>query len=377
MVIDVDTPIAKLLSERIDAGDFPSAAYLVAEKGKVVFEGALGNAVVEPELVSASCKTIYDLASLTKILCTLPLIALLIEKGELSVGTRVSDLFHEFKIHDKRDISIHQLLTHTSGLPAWKPLYLTATGPDDVLGDIARMSFDGSQQVTYSDLNFIVLGRIAERILGIPIDKAFRDLVCQPLGLRDSTFNPDSKCKFRIAASEKGNAYERRVCIEKGYFDPSLSGKAANGTFRSDVIWGEVHDGNAYFMKGVAGHAGLFSTADEVFKIANQFLPDQSRLFNSQTCEGFKNNLTPNSSEHRSFGFQLATTPESTAGPKMSAESFGHLGFTGTSLWVDPVKERVFILLTNRTHHHGLPFVVINSVRRHFHNVAIDVLDGK
>ena len=128
-------------------------------------------------------------------------------------------------------------------------------------------------------------------------------------------------------------------------------------------------------MGGVAGHAGLFSTARETFKIAQQFLPNYSTLLKPGTCELFTTNFTEGMNEDRSLAFQLASTPDSTAGTKMSPESFGHLGFTGTSLWIDPVKDRVFILLTNRTHNRALPFENINSVRRKFHDLSIDHLN--
>ena len=145
--------------------------------------------------------------------------------------------------------------------------------------------------------------------------------------------------------------------------------------FRTHQIWGEAHDGNAYFMDGVAGHAGLFSTAEEVFRIAQQFLPKYSTLLKPETCQLFRTNLTSGLNEDRSFAFQLASTEDSTAGKLMSPQSFGHLGFTGTSLWIDPVADRVFILLTNRTHDHPPPFVNINSVRRRFHDLAIGQLE--
>jgi len=144
---------------------------------------------------------------------------------------------------------------------------------------------------------------------------------------------------------------------------------------RTRPIWGEVHDGNAYFMDCIAGHAGLFGTAEDVLKIAMQFLPRYTRLLEPDSCDLFTTNFTSGMNEHRSFAFQLASMPDSTAGKLMSPQSFGHLGFTGTSLWIDPVKERVFILLTNRTHNHPLPFVNINSVRRRFHDLAIAALD--
>ena len=165
------------------------------------------------------------------------------------------------------------------------------------------------------------------------------------------------------------------MCIELGYMDPEQTSSLRE--FRRHQIWGEVHDGNAWFMNGVAGHAGLFSTVEEVYKLAKEFLPRFTTVLTPETCEIFFTNFTRDLNESRSIAFQLAETPESTAGTKMSPESFGHLGFTGTSLWFDPVKERIFILLTNRTHAHPLPFVNINSVRRRFHDLAIDALDKK
>ena len=184
----------------------------------------------------------------------------------------------------------------------------------------------------------------------------------------------------RVAASEKGNEFERQTCVEQGYFQPAVGGPPEGGIrnlFRDYQIWGEVHDGNAYFMGGVAGHAGLFSTAEETFRIAQQFLPNYTTFLKPETCALFRTSFTQGMNEERSMAFQLASTPDSTAGNKMSSQSFGHLGFTGTSLWVDPVKERIFILLTNRTHNRALPFENINSVRRRFHDLACDFLEKK
>ena len=143
-----------------------------------------------------------------------------------------------------------------------------------------------------------------------------------------------------------------------------------NYGWRDYQIWGEVHDGNCYFMNGVSGHAGLFSTAEETFKIAQQFLANQTTILKPETCRLFRTNFTPGLNEARSIAFQLAETPESTASKALSKDSFGHLGFTGTSLWIEPETERIFILLTNRTHARALPFVNINSVRRRFHEIA-------
>jgi CubicO group peptidase (beta-lactamase class C family) len=200
------------------------------------------------------------------------------------------------------------------------------------------------------------------------MDELARREIFAPLHLSYTTFNPSPVLRDRIAASENGNAHERATCREMGYTEsPDL---------RDRPIWGEAHDGNAHFLGGVAGHAGLFSTARETLLIAEQFLSSRTKLLKSETCELFRTNMTEGLEEARSFGWQLAVTEDSTAGPSMPPESFGHLGFTGTSCWIDPVHERIFILLTNRTHAHPLPFVNINSVRREFHSMVIAGLDG-
>lgn len=376
--------IATFLNERIDAGDFPSAVYLVAQQGEIVLHEALGYAVVEPELIAAKKDTIYDLASLTKVLVTGLLIAKAVESGELSSDAGLGQFIGAFD-GKKGNISVRDLLSHTSGLEAWLPYYLISNSRSDISKSIAgrRMAYDQGTKVLYSDLNFTALTFVLENVGSAQLDEIASGKIFERLGLGDTGFNPMGRFPSqRIAASETGNAFERQMCVELGYLGESRASVESlvafapdSEPFRTQTIWGEVHDGNAYFMGGVAGHAGLFSTAEDVFKIAQQFLPKYTHLLKPETCGLFRTNLTPGMNEHRSFAFQLASTPDSTAGTRMSPESFGHLGFTGTSLWIDPVKERVFILLTNRTHNQPLPFVNINSVRRRFHDLAIEYLD--
>ncbi|MEJ7624716.1 MAG: serine hydrolase domain-containing protein [Pyrinomonadaceae bacterium] len=369
-----DHPISKFLQSRIDGGDFPSAVYLFAEKGEVVLHDALGYAVVEPEGIRARQSTIYDLASLTKPLVTGLLCAKLIDAGRLDTSEPVRSYLPELDGTFVADIPILQLATHTAGLPAWKPFYVTASDPAGVVRDIALTVRTDDEQVIYGDPNFILLGEIVKRIFEANLPFVIEDEVCRPLGLIDSCFDEHLEAVDRVAASERGQGYEKQLCIDMGFLSADSD---RIPSFRSDVIWGDVHDGNAHFCGGIAGHAGLFSTAEEVFKIAQQFLPNYTKLLKPETCELFRTNFTKGMNEDRSFAFQLASTRDSTAGSKMPHLSFGHNGFTGTSLWIDPVNERVFILLTNRTHHHPLPFVNINSVRRRFHDLAIGYLDGK
>ncbi len=367
--------IDTFLSERIKAGDFPSAVYLVAEKGEIVLHDALGFAVVEPEQIAARPDTIYDVASMTKVLVTGLLAAMLIDEGKLDIDTAVAAYLDEFDTHEKRPITVGDLLTHNSGLRSWLPLYLLAKSPADAISVIAAepLEYPTGSKVVYSDPNFLTLQAIVETVEGSPLDKILQRRIFGPLGLRDTGFNPAADLSPRIAASEKGNVFERQTCIEKGYISPDET----HAAFRTDTIWGEVHDGNAYFMGGVAGHAGLFSTAEEVHKIAQQFLPRSSTLTSAATCGLFQRNFTLGMTEHRSLAFQLASTPDSAAGPGLSPQSFGHLGFTGTSLWIDPITERTFILLTNRTHNRSLPFANLNAVRRRFHELASEFLDQK
>lgn len=370
--------LSEFLQERIDAGDFPSAVYLVAEKGEIISHDALGYAVVEPERIPAKFNTIYDLASLTKPLVTGLLCAILEEKKDLEIGRTLDHYLPEFYApyflgHESWDTSIGEMLTHSSLLPAWRPFYLLCNERDEILKTVLHGELDLDQpQVTYSDLNFMVLMFLVERIHGERIDLVAEREIFGLLELRASYFNPPNELLRGIAASEKGNEYERQTCQEK-YAELDIPKSA----FRDRLIWGEVHDGNAYFMGGVAGHAGLFSTAEEVFKIALQFLPNYTKLLKPETCELFRTNFTKGMNEDRSFAFQLASTKDSTAGTKMPPQSFGHNGFTGTSLWIDPVNERIFVLLTNRTHARPLPFANINSVRRKFHDIAIGALDER
>jgi len=392
----MENTISQFLRERIDAGDFPSAVYLIAEKGEIVLRDAVGYAVVEPEKLAAKIDTIYDLASLTKVLVTGLLAAKLIENRELDFEGTVSSVLPEFNDQSKGKIKIRHLLTHTSGMKAWVPFYLLENRKrqeqprDTVLRVMSGEPTAGSpgDEVIYSDPNFLILEMVIEAVRRSSLsDLAAREII-DPLDLYSTFFNPPTNRRLKIAASEFGNSYERKTCQDLGYFDSFLDPQAYKTAseegidvmaykWRDYQIWGEVHDGNAWFLGGAAGHAGLFSTAEEVFKVALQFLPNYTTLLKLNTCALFRTNFTKGMKEDRSFAFQLASTPESTSGKWMRPESFGHLGFTGTSLWIDPVKERIFVLLTNRTHHHALPFANGNAARRHFHDLGVEFLEKK
>ncbi|HEV2801872.1 MAG TPA: serine hydrolase [Pyrinomonadaceae bacterium] len=370
---NTDEQIDALLAARIAAGDFPSAVYTVAERGRIRFSGAQGLAVREPTEHAATVETIYDLASLTKPLVTGLLSALLVERGELELERAVGSYLPRFARGALAAVNVRHLLTHTSGLPAWRPLgVLTGGRRERTLDAIAAvgLEYETGTRVIYSDLGFITLGLLLEKICGAELDTLARREIFRSLELERTFFKPERAFLTGVAACElAGNAYERGMCEAQG-------GDAnAVGVWREQLIWGEVHDGNAYFLGGAAGHAGLFSNARETLRLAEQFIHARTRLLAPETCALFRTNLTPNLDEARSFAWQLAATKESTAGAALAPDSFGHLGFTGTSCWIDAAHERVFILLTNRTHTRTLPFVNINGVRRQFHTLAVAALE--
>jgi CubicO group peptidase (beta-lactamase class C family) len=358
--------LSGFLQEHITAGEFPSAVYLVAERDQIIFADALGHSVVQPYRIANKLDTIYDLASLTKPLVTGMLCARRIELGELTLDSSVSNYVLEFERADKQMITVRELLTHTSGLPAWRPLYVLAEDqPERTASAIANLDLEykPGTRVIYSDLGFITLGILLERLTGQRLAELAQREIFEPLQLKQTFFNPEIALQTGIAACETGNAYEMNMA--------EATGAATYKKPRQRLIWGEVHDGNAYFLGGAAGHAGLFSTASEVFALAQQYIAQSSRLLTPETCKLFRQNMTEGLEEARSLGWQLASTKDSTAGLDLPPDSFGHSGFTGTSLWIDAEHQRVFILLTNRTHARELPFANINAVRRQFHSLAI------
>jgi len=361
--------ISGLLDEHIKAGDFPSAVYLIGENDGIVFTDALGYSAVEPYRITNKLDMIYDLASLTKPLVTGLLCARRIELGELTLDSSVSHYLPEFDRTDKSMITIRELLTHTAGLPAWRPLYLLAEDePERTAGAIANLDLEykPGTRVIYSDLGFIALGILLARMTGHSLAELARNEIFEPLNLHQTFFNPEVALQTGIAACETGNAYERGM-VEQSGAEPYKNS-------RQRLIWGEVHDGNAYFLGGAAGHAGLFSSAADTFVLAQQFLAESSKLLKPETCTLFRTNMTPDLEESRSIAWQLAETSESTAGLDLPRDSFGHNGFTGTCIWIDPERRRVFILLTNRTHTRLLPFANINGVRRRFNSLAVAAL---
>ena len=253
--------ISEFLQSRIDAKDFPSAVYLVAEKGEIVLRDALGLAVIEPERIEAKLDTIYDLASLTKVLVTGLLCAKLLENDEMNLSDKISKYFDEFDTADKREITIENLLVHTSGFRGWMPFYLLEDTTQKPVREQGRKILRRTESalayaqasaliaseplvnpinsaVVYSDLNFLILTFLLEKIYGETIDKTAKREIFAPLNLQNTFFNPPKELQRRIAASEKGNEFERQTCIEQGYEirNPHSEFKRSGAKFTTGIV---------------------------------------------------------------------------------------------------------------------------------------------
>ena len=381
------------MQTQIARGSFPGAQYVVGERGHIQQEGAVGFAVIEPERIATTVDTIYDLASLTKPLITSLLAVILTALGVIDLSAPLGEYLSEFSEKRKRRITLIHLLTHVTGLPNWRPLYFETSDPALVPAYISSLFEDVTDgkpaRLVYSDLNYILLGYVLERASGERLDRLAEKHIFEPLGLKRTMFNPAPALKREIAATERGQSFEQanaacaqqaaggeQLAVESDHANsPShnISSDPPTG-FRQEMIWGEVHDGNAYYLGGVAGHAGLFSTAREVFQIANQFLSGSS-LVSADKLRLFTDNLTGGQETDRSIGWILASSKDCSAGALLPRTAIGHTGFTGTSVWMDPEKQRVFILLTNRIHPCVCAFDM-KEVRQQFNTLAVEELNG-
>jgi len=355
--------IREYLRAHVEAGDFPGASYLVAEEGRVLTEGALGLAVERPERIPAATSTLYDLASLTKPLAGALLAARLAMAGRLAREDRLARHLPEWDPEGEASrITLLDLLTHRSGLPAWKPVYVHAADRDGYLRYLKRLALERppGARVAYSDPGYILLGFALERAGGASLDRLFAEMITNPLHIADLLYRPAPAHRRRIAATEEGNRQERLLAGPEG--------DGYNG-WRAELTWGEVHDLNARALGGISAHAGLFGTARAVHRLAQEVLGPGTGLLEESQRALMSTNLTAGLGEDRSLGFLLASSHDTAAGDALSRRSFGHTGFTGTSLWIDPAARRVYVLLTNRVHPEFRE-MDMNAIRRGFHQVA-------
>jgi len=335
----------------------PGATWWVASAAGVVSRGAVGEAARVPASEPAREDVPYDLASLTKPLCTALVAALLEQDGALALDAPAASFLGELAGTPYGSKSLLDLGSHRAGLPAWLPLYLEASTLEHFVARIAAVpALAPSSGEVYSDLGYIVLGAALERAAGSTLERLFEERVVRPLGLTDIGFCTAGHPFDRAAPTERGNEYERRRAGEAGI----------GFGWRSEVIRGAVHDVNAHTLGGVAGHAGLFGTASGVAAIAAAILSGEGLGLGVRARRRL---LQPTAAGgHRTFGMVLASGSNAARGV-LPHPCPGHTGFTGTSLWLDPARRETYILLTNRVH----PEVRecdFQSERRAFHGVA-------
>ena len=327
-------PLETYLQREIDVGSFPACAWAIGTIDGVKSSGALGHAVAVPLRLNATEATIFDCASITKPLVTGTIILHAVADGEIKLDK------------EYRGFTFRELLTHTSGLRPWLPLY--ALG--DYLEAIEEHGVECArgERVIYSDLNFVLLHAAIGEIYGDYVAAA-RETIFKPLGLRDTLFHPPAELLPRIAATEWGQRFESGMCATRSI---TFTG------FREGLMWGETNDGNSFYAGGTCGNAGLFSTAHDVFRIAQGFA--RGDLVPQELVDDAKRAHAGD----RGLAWQIG-------GPNLSAESFGHTGFTGTSVWIDG--ERIFVLLTNRVHPCAAP-IAMQKIRGEFHRLASELL---
>jgi CubicO group peptidase (beta-lactamase class C family) len=335
--------IEDFLQREIDVGTFPGCVYAVGSGEGFEYEGALGNAVVVGARIPMRPETLFDAASLTKPLITSTLALMAVADGAIALDGRVVEIVPELRGTDKEEITLRQLLTHSAGFEAWFPLYTTGSDRASYLETIVSrpLAHPPGSQVIYSDLGFILLHMALERLYGRDARDVARERIFAPLSIGDATLNPAASDIPRIAATEWGQRVEQRMCIDRGIeFDH----------FRDRLMWGDVNDGNSWGLGGYAGNAGLFATARAVFRIASTYIVGGSPLLPAEVISEAVANQTAGNEENRGLGWQIRSDATTSISSPLSRRAFGHTGFTGTSVWLDPELDRIIVLMTNRIH---------------------------
>jgi CubicO group peptidase (beta-lactamase class C family) len=343
--------VAEVLDAAVAARAFPAAVIEVGDVTHPLWRRGFGRLWAEKDAPPATDDTVFDLASLTKVLSTGALAMQQVERGSVGLDDPVSQHAAAWRGADREAVTIRDLLAHCAGLPAYVPFYRTLTGLAAFEDAICRVPLDyrPREKSVYSDLGFMLLGAILSR--RSPLDARFDAMRTQMAMSEDLQFLPPESWRYRIAPTE---------------LDP----------WRGRLLVGEVHDENAAALGGVAGHAGLFGSAAGVGQQARhllQVLDGRGGIFQAATVETFIARRTdvPESSRALAWDTML---PTSSCGARMSPRSFGHTGFTGTSLWVDPDRGVYVVLLTNRVCP-SRENAAITSVRPAVHDAVIDALD--
>jgi len=348
------SPVDKEISEAVEQGVFPGAVVLVNQGGTVVYRRAFGWRSLEPTRLPLNEDTVFDLASLTKPLATTVAIMLLVQEKKLRLDDRVVRFFPNFGVHGKTPITFRHLLSHSSGLPAWRPYYReilalesrgrkvcflgTDSAKEFVYTQLQREKLEAlpGQRMVYSDLGFMLLGAAVETVSGQKLDQYCWNKIFRPLKLQSTSFIDLERVR------------RKRLEPMTGKFAPT-----EHCPWRNRLLCAEVHDDNAYAMGGVAGHAGLFSTVDDLDRLVNGLVAcyhgKNSFLVSSLMREFWTHDARVPGSTW-ALGWDTPSLQHSSAGDLFSPQSVGHLGFTGTSLWIDLEHQVHVIVLSNRVH---------------------------
>jgi serine-type D-Ala-D-Ala carboxypeptidase len=344
----------QVLNQAIAQRAFPAASIAVVDRGRVAALRAFGRFTYPSDSPEVTTQSIFDLASLTKVVATTSMAMILYERGLLDLDAPVVAIVPEFTRGDARRkaVTVRMLLTHSSGLPAYEKLFLRAKTREELLGAAyaTGLTADPGSRTEYSDIGFIVLGVLLERVADEGMDGFCQREVFGRMGMAQTTFRPPPSWRASIPPT------------------------ADDRVFRQRVVQGEVQDENASVMGGVAGHAGLFAPAADLGKFALAMLGEQPALVAPQTLEVFtrRESFPPGSS--RALGWDTPSPP-SQSGKYFSARSFGHLGYTGTSLWIDRERQLSVTLLTNRTWPDSSN-QAIREVRPAFHDAIVEALEN-
>jgi len=356
-----------ILEKAIAERAFPACSLAVTVRGELVAHKAIGRFTYDPGAPEVTTASLFDLASLTKVLATTGMAMILYERGLLDLEAPVTAIVPEFagqfvdRFADRfgdndprrREITVRMLLAHTSGLPAYEKLFLRAQSREDLLraAFTIPLAADPAARAEYSDIGFIILAVVLERLADESLDAFCQREIFGPLGMTHTTFNPGHALKNSIPPT------------------------ADDRTFRHRIIQGEVQDENASVLGGIAGHAGLFSTAEDLAIFAHAMLNGGHPILRPDTVELFSRRESAPQGTSRALGWDTPSAP-SQSGKYFSSRSFGHLGYTGTSLWIDPERQLSITLLTNRTWP-DCQNQAIKQVRPAFHDAVMEVLGEK
>src|SRR5437870_4803077 len=339
-----------VIRESIDKNELPGAVVLVARHEKVVWRKAYGARAIEPQRETMTTDTIFDLASLTKVVATTTSIMMLIEQGKLRLNDSVMKFIPEMKGGGRDAITIENLLTHMTGFAPDFDLRERWIGYDEAMKRLYRESLRSQPgtRFVYSDINYIALGEVVHRVSGLMLDEFARRNIFAPLGMRDTGFRPDARLKARIAPTEK----------RRGQMNYLGDTGADAGPEDEQWLHGQVNDPTSFRMSGIAGHAGLFSTADDLATFCQMLL--NGGVFNGVRILGpmtiatmTRPHAVAENGSARGLGWDIATSFSTNKGDLFPLGSFGHTGFTGTSIWIDPASDSFVIFLSNRVHPDG------------------------